>query len=121
MKISNLNSDVTVLRELGKRVETVRLDRNITQARLAAEGGVSRSVVWQLESGRSVSLSSFVRILRALDLLENLNDWLPERLPSPIERLKSEGRQRPTRIISADGQQNAAASGTWSWTTGGTT
>jgi len=121
VKIANLNTDATVLRELGKRVETVRLDRNMTQVRLATEAGVSRNVVWQLESGRSVSLSSFVRILRALDLLENLNDWLPERLPSPIERLKSEGRQRQRASSRRTGTRTAAASGTWSWTTGGTT
>lgn len=121
MKISDLNTNATVLRELGKRVQIVRLDRNMTQARLATEAGLSRSVVWQLESGRSVSLSSFIRILRALDLLENLNDWLPERLPSPIERLKREGRQRQRASSRRTGTGNAAASGSWSWTTGGTT
>lgn len=121
MRIANLNTDTTVLHEIGRRVEAVRLDRNITQDRLAHEAGVSRSTVLQLESGRSVSLSSFVRILRALGLLESLDRALPEELPSPIERLKREGRRRQRASSPRAQTEKGARPGTWSWPTGGTT
>lgn len=121
MQIANLNTDTTVLHEIGRRVEAARLDRNITQDGLAHEAGVSRSTVWQLESGRSVSLSTFVRILRTLGLLENLDRVLPEDLPSPIERLKREGRRRQRASSPRAHTEKPVRPGTWSWSTGGTT
>jgi transcriptional regulator with XRE-family HTH domain len=92
-----------------------RLERNTSQEQLAIEAGVSKSTVERLESGRDVKLASFIRILRALGLLERLDSLLPEPLPSPIERLKLHGRRRQR----AGGRRGAVhdSSGTWAWAT----
>jgi transcriptional regulator with XRE-family HTH domain len=123
VRITDLNSDATVLGELGRRVSTARLERNISQEQLAREAGVSRSTVWQLESGRSVSLSNFVRVLRALGLLEQLGTALPEELPRPVERLRSEGRrrQRASSLRARGRTTPPPPQGAWPWSTGGTT
>ncbi|MGC1167013.1 MAG: helix-turn-helix transcriptional regulator [Solirubrobacterales bacterium] len=94
MRIDNLLSDETVLKELGGRLAQTRLERNISQSRLASEAGVAKTTVERLERGGGIQLESFIRILRALGLLDRLDVVLSEPLPSPIERLKLQGRQR---------------------------
>ncbi len=94
MRIEPENTDETVLRELGKRLARTRLERNISQEELAVEAGVGKSAVERLETGREVKLTSFVRVLRALGLLEALDRLVPEPLPSPIERVRLQGRRR---------------------------
>ena len=115
MKIDNLLSDEPVLSELGSRLAQTRLERNISQSRLASEAGVAKTTVERLERGGGVQLESFIRILRALGLLDRLDVVLSEPLPSPIERLKLQGRQRQR---ARDAQQEPPASEEaepWRW------
>ena len=85
-----------ILGVLGERVNRQRLNQNITQAELSKQAGVGRIVVHRLESGLGCNLESFLRVLRALNLLEQLNTFLPEPGPSPIQlaKLKGHARQR---------------------------
>ncbi len=94
MKIEATNNDEVVLAELGRRLAQTRLERNLSQATLAEEAGVSKTTVERLEAGEAVKSTSLIRVLRALDLLEALDRLLPEPLPSPIQRLRLEGRRR---------------------------
>lgn len=89
-----LMSDPAILAELGARVQRYRLNRNITQDDLAAHAGVSRTVVQRLEQGRGCTLKGFVRILRALDLLPQLVEFLPDPGPSPLQLARLAGRTR---------------------------
>ncbi len=114
MRITSLNTDTVVLTELGARLAQTRLERNISQQQLANEAGVSKSTVERLESGREVRLTSFVRVLRALGLLERLDAMIPEPLPSPVERLKLRGRQR-RRAGGSRGGDQAGETGPWTW------
>ena len=94
MKIESNLTDEAVLAELGARLERTRLERNLTQRRLAEEAGVERKALQRAEAGESVKLTSFVRILRALGLLDGLDQLVPEPLPSPIELLKRHDHRR---------------------------
>ena len=95
MNIDNTFSDGAVLEELGRRLEALRLGRNQTQAQLARQAGVSKRTIERLESGAvAVQLSGFVRVCRALDLLDRLDAFVPEPLVSPIALLKLRGRSR---------------------------
>jgi putative transcriptional regulator len=114
MNIENLNNDETVLRELGERLARTRLERNISQAALAAESGVSKSTIERLEAGRDVQLGSFIRVLRAMGLLERLDRLVPVPLPSPIERIKLHGRQR-RRAQGRRGRRDLASGSSWAW------
>ncbi len=94
MRIEQYLTDEAVLAELGSRLERARLDRNLTQLELAAEGGVQRKVVQRIEAGEPVKLTSLIRILRALGLLEALDQLVPEPAPRPIDLLKLHGKTR---------------------------
>ncbi len=118
MKIEAHNSDDAVLTELGRRLANTRLERNIGQEELATEAGVSKSTVERLEAGKAVKLQSFVRALRALDLLGELDRLVPKPLPSPIERLSAQGRRRKRASGSRGGGSRPGGGdepGDWTW------
>lgn len=114
MKIESSNSDEIVLKELGQRLARTRLERNTTQAQLAEEAGVSKATVERLEAGEAVKSTSLIRVLRALDRLEALDRLVPEPLPSPIERLRLQGRQRQ-RAAGSRGVAHPPEPQPWTW------
>ncbi|MDP1711154.1 MAG: helix-turn-helix transcriptional regulator [Candidatus Nanopelagicaceae bacterium] len=59
--------------EVGDRVRLVRKQRKMTQQELADRSNVSRSAIKYLEAGKGSSLATFLNVVRALDLDENLN------------------------------------------------
>lgn len=102
-----------LLGELGGRLARARLDRNLTQAGLAGQAGVSKRTVERLESGAAATqLSGFLRVCRALGLLERFDALIPEPAPSPIAQLKLRGKQR-RRASSARAPDRP--SGKWAW------
>ncbi len=114
MKITDQLTDESVLRELGSRLAAVRLDRNLTQAALAEQAGVSKRTLERLESGEvATQLSGFLRVCRALGLAERFETLVPEPLASPMAQLKLQGRKRQR----ASGRK-AATGGTSKWTWG---
>ena len=111
MRIISDLSDEAVLGELGARLERTRLERNLTQRQLAAEAGVERKAVQRLEAGEPVKLVSFVRVLRALGMLDALERLVPEPLASPIELLKRRGETR-RRASGSRRRRHSARTGT---------
>ena len=108
MKITELLTDQTILQELGARMAALRLARNLTQAALAEEAGVSRSTVERLESGAvALQLSGFLRVCRALGLIDGLNVLVPKPEPSPVGQLKLKGRKRQRASTRKTAARNA--------------
>lgn len=83
-----------VITALFERIEKIRLSRNISQAALAKEAGVSRSTMTRLARGQSISVDSFVRIMQALGLADHLAALLPNPGVRPVERIRLDGNER---------------------------
>ncbi len=95
MKIESHHTDEAILQELGTRLTAERLRQNLTQAALAEEAGVSKRTVERLESGKvAAQLSGFIRVCRALGLVERFEMLVPQPTISPMTQLKLRGRQR---------------------------
>jgi transcriptional regulator with XRE-family HTH domain len=93
------------------RLADIRLARNLTQARLAAEAGVSLRTIGRLEQGEGTSLDTFLRVLIALRVQQNLAGLLPDPSVRPVERVGLGGRERRrARPRSASGSREP-----WTW------
>jgi transcriptional regulator with XRE-family HTH domain len=105
-------ADDAVLEELGRRLGRRRLDLQLTQARLAEQAGVSKRTVERIEAGAAAQTLSLIRILRVLDLLQGLDQMIPETGPRPLDLLKLKGKERKR----ASSRRGANPSGdVWSW------
>ncbi|HEY1076640.1 MAG TPA: helix-turn-helix transcriptional regulator [Fontimonas sp.] len=103
-----------MLRELGARIAALRLARNLTQAALAEQAGVSKRTVERLETGEvAAQLAAFLRICRVLDLLDRIDSFIPEPAPSPLAELKLQGRRR--QRASRKKVVPSAAAPKWRW------
>jgi transcriptional regulator with XRE-family HTH domain len=112
MKLTKDLSDDAVLKEIGNRITQYRLNQDKTQVALAQEAGVSSRTIARIEQGDSVQASSIIRVLRALQLAENLDTLIPEPAVSPIQQIKMQGKQRQ-RASSKSVKPTREAS--WSW------
>jgi len=110
-------SDAAILSRLGDRILRQRLARNLTQEALAKEAGVSKRTVLRLESGASTQLTNLVRVLRVLDLHGNLDSLVPMPLPSPIEQLRAQRKQRSRASGSRGRSRDSGTKNppTWTW------
>lgn len=107
--ISNEMSDNAIMNEFGLRVSRYRLNKNMTQSALAVEAGVSTPTVQRAESGASIQLVKLIRILRALNLIENIEALIPELSVSPLQQLKIKGKTRQR----ASSQQEGSKESDW--------
>ena len=96
---------------LSERIDEIRLKRNITQSRLAREAGVSRSTITRLaQEGKGISLDSFIRVLKALQLADNLGTLLPDPGLSPLEELERSSQPSRQRARARKRDQKK-----WTW------
>ena len=68
-------SDDAALETLGRRLARHRLNRNLTQAALAAQAGVSTPTVQRIEQGHSSQAANLIRILRAPVTVAEVRLW----------------------------------------------
>lgn len=113
MNVTNQLTDDAVLAELGGRLARIRLERNLTQAQLGEQAGVSKRTVERLEAGAvATQMSGFIRVCRVLGVLDRFDALIPEPVPSPVAQLKLHGRQRKR----ASGTKAAKSSAKkWQW------
>lgn len=101
MHLTDLHTDDAVLRELGQRLERLRLARNISQEELGRIAGVSRATIIRVERGDSVQMATMIKLWRALELLDEIDAAVPEQLDSPIADVERERRRRGRRRATA--------------------
>jgi transcriptional regulator with XRE-family HTH domain len=87
-------SDKSLSEHIGAYVKHHRLDQNKTQEELAYAAGIGRSTLSLLERGQSVTLSTFIQVLRVLDLLPVMEAFKIDISMSPMALAKLEQEKR---------------------------
>ena len=93
MKISGNQNEMTILKEIGQRIKQHRISLNITQADLADKCGISSSTEVRIENGVDSKFSNYIKILPALNMLDNLDILIPEMQ----QDFKALFEEKPTR------------------------
>jgi len=107
-------SSTAIIETLAKRLDEIRLSQNISQSSLATEAGVSRRTLTRLADGQPISLDSFVRIMQALRLTDQLAALLPNPSVRPVDRVRLDGAERQ-RASAKPEPDNAPDLKQWHW------
>ena len=84
--------------EIGRQLRSLRLRQDLDQRTLAERAGVALNVVKNLEAGKGSTVSSLIRVLRALGRADWLNSLSPTVSISPMQMLKAKpARRRASR------------------------
>ena len=91
-------SNKEYLQIIGKRIKLYRVYSGISQKELEEKSGISIRTLSRLESGKSIQLESFVKVLVALDLSENIELIIPDQSKRPSMYLeKASSKQRASK------------------------
>lgn len=94
MNKKSYTGDAAILIELGRRLAERRIQEEWTQAELAKEAGIGKRTLERIEAGNSCQTAVLVRILRILDLEQELAGIVPKSGPSPMELWRMKGKER---------------------------
>lgn len=81
-----------IIRQLGKRYSDYRKRMGFTQKEVAEQSGLSIFTISSFENGSTtgVTLASFIKMLRAIESLEEVEKLLPELPASPRALFKKQ-------------------------------
>ena len=86
-------SDKAIAVELGTRLKALRLNKNITQQQLAKATALSLNSIKSLELGKG-KISTLIAVLRELEGLDELDNFIPVITISPVQLAKRQGKKR---------------------------
>ena len=98
--------------ELGRRLKRRRLELNLSQEGAALHSGLSRRTITAVEHGQGATLATLIELLRALDAVDILEDFLPDPGPSPLAMARL--REDPVRRY-ASRPRHAPDPAAWKW------
>ena len=114
MDLKDLETDEALLKELGSRLRHHRINAGLRQDDLAELAVLARSTVSKLERGKAVGVMEFLRYLRAIDLLESLDQVIWDASMSPVKLAKEQDSGRFRQRVRKKGLP-AVVSGEFIW------
>ena len=93
-------SDSAILEELGERIRSLRLRKNITQVDLAERTLLAVGTIKSLEAGKG-KLSTLLAVLRELGALDQLDQFIPPITISPLKIVEASARATGTARMRA--------------------
>lgn len=97
--------------EIGSRIRSLRLRRNLTQQQVADAAALSLNAIKSLESGKG-KLVTLIAVLRELDGLDGLESFIPEPAVSPLQLVRRQGKKRQ-RASGRRGNEDQSETGEW--------
>tara|TARA_R110000868_G_scaffold400051_2_gene674155 strand:- start:8933 stop:9361 length:429 start_codon:yes stop_codon:yes gene_type:complete len=86
-------SDKAIMAELGRRLKSKRLDRELKQSDMADDIGCSLPTYGKLEKGQG-SLGNFIAAMRVLGKLDELNLIMDDSFISPIKQFQAAPKRK---------------------------
>lgn len=114
--ISEHLSNQHIMAEVGSRFAAARVNMNISQAELAERSGVGLKTIGHLENGRkSVGLLNMITIMRALNLLHEIEHFIPKPPPSAKSFIVDGGQAKVRKRASSNSSQREDGAPAWKW------
>lgn len=104
-------TNLQIEQELGRRLRQRRLELNLSQSEIAERSGLGRRTITAIENGEGSTLTTFVALLRALQALHYLEQFLPDPGPSPL--LLAKLQEEPRKYASKPRKPKPTSE--WKW------
>ena len=89
----NSSTAAALAEEIGDSLKQARLNRDLTQSEVAELAGIARKTVLNAEKGK-VQLDIMIALLMALDLMQQIDLFLPKQEISPLQLAKLQGEKK---------------------------
>ena len=109
MKITGIESNKEIIEELGKRIKRQRINNGLTQLELANKSGLSLRTITNIECGKDTKLSAIISILRAENILSNVDLLIEEETIRPSDYLQL---KKPRERV---GSKKVSKNSSWTW------
>ncbi|MCL2890445.1 MAG: helix-turn-helix domain-containing protein [Methanomassiliicoccaceae archaeon] len=86
-------SDTEIIRRIGKKIRTIRLNSGVTRDELQRITGIHKKTIGDLESGKNVTMGTFIAILRGLNIFDLLDELLRKEPISPVMMAKLQWKE----------------------------
>ncbi len=97
MKITESHSNSQIISEVARRMQERRIKLNITQKELAKQAGISPRTLTNIEEGQNYSFLTLIALLKSLNLIDSINNLIPETLVEPISLIKASANKKRKR------------------------
>ena len=99
----SLNTSYANIKILGNRIKQYRINYPLTQKELSEKSGVSLRCIQNIENGKDIQLSNFIKLLISLNLNGNLDMLIPDLSIRPSAYLNNvKIKQRVRRRITKE-------------------
>lgn len=93
----DLMKDIDIIHDLAEKIDRIRIRKRLKDKDVEAAGGISRQLLSDFRNGkRSVSLKSFIRLLRGIGELDRLQTLLSD--SSDYSPMLGEEKELPKRV-----------------------
>ena len=88
-QFNNLSSE-RIEELIYEQLESIRIQKNISQTELAESAGISRRTISRMENGQGISFNTFIRIMQAFHLTDRLSALFATEAEqiSPVDRVQ---------------------------------
>lgn len=86
-------TDSAIAEDIGERLRELRLNRNYSQQEICVMTGLSIKAILNAEKGKS-NIVTYIKILRALNCLDHLENFIPKPGISPMQMAKLSSKKR---------------------------
>ncbi|YCM43282.1 helix-turn-helix transcriptional regulator [Verrucomicrobiaceae bacterium 227] len=100
---------------IGKRLKEHRLRRNLNQTELAESAGLARRTITSVENGNGCTLSTLIRLVRALHIEHALVELLKPLPLSPNAIREAQKLAEPTRKYASKPRKKTPGTTEWVW------
>lgn len=90
----NLLTDEEIIKELALRCDFIRLDKQLSEKDVSKAGGTTIDAIYRFKTGKNISITNFIKILRGIGELDILDSMLKEDLPKSIRKNKIVKRKK---------------------------
>ena len=115
MKLTYYSPTQEILTEIGKRLKVMRISKTVSQKELAEETGLSIRTISNLESGKDVSLSTLIEVLRGLNQLPSLEMLIPDQSVRPSQLMEYGSADFSKKRVSRKAAAKAHSGNGWKW------